>query len=280
MGVGYALAWAPGAPNLVCGNNKDRVVNDGPAHSTLREWRLHLRHPATLVAMAAVALILALVAPYGTDNALRPVPRLAYWAVIVPATYATGSLVVTVLRRVLPPWPFVLRMIVAGGVAGCAVAGVVLGVNAAALGVLPASAALPGFVLNVAGVALVVTLGVSFASHSLLPTEQPRNAPPPILQRLKLEKRGTLLALSVDDHYVHVQTDKGTEMLLMRLSDAVNETGDLLGAQVHRSHWVAFGAVRAGRRDGDRAILTLVSGAEIPVSRANVAKVKEAGLLP
>jgi len=69
-------------------------------------------------------------------------------------------------------------------------------------------------------------------------------------------------------------------MVLMRLSDAMKETGDLPGAQVHRSHWVAFSAVRAARRDGDRAILTLTSGVEIPVSRANLPKVKEAGLLP
>jgi len=100
------------------------------------------------------------------------------------------------------------------------------------------------------------------------------------LQRVPLEKRGALLALSVEDHYVRVHTAKGTEMVLMRLSDAMRETGALPGAQVHRSHWVAFHAVRAARRDGDRAILTLSSGVDIPVSRANLPKVKEAGLLP
>lgn len=69
-------------------------------------------------------------------------------------------------------------------------------------------------------------------------------------------------------------------MVLMRLSDAMKETGNIPGAQVHRSHWVAFKAVTAARREGDRAILTLSSGVDIPVSRANLSKVKEAGLLP
>ena len=66
----------------------------------------------------------------------------------------------------------------------------------------------------------------------------------------------------------------------MRLSDAVKEVGPNPGAQVHRSHWVSFDQVENVRRTSDRAILTMRSGAEIPVSRANLPKIKEAGLLP
>jgi len=257
-------------------------VSNGSLHSALREWRDQFRHPVTLVLLAAVTATLAIVAPYGTAEALRPLPRLGYWAVMVPTTYAAGSLVVTVCTAKLPPWPFLVRMGLAGSAAGLVVATVVLGVNGALLAYLPDTAALPGFILSIAGVALVVTLAIGAvlrqqASHRPEPS---RRAPPTILQRLPLEKRGALLALSVEDHYVRVLTTKGTEMVLMRLSDAIKETGDLPGAQVHRSHWVAYGAVTAARKDGDRAILTLTSGVEIPVSRANLAKVKEAGLLP
>lgn len=257
-------------------------MSDRPTQLALREWRSHMRHPATLVALGAVAVILTLVAPYGTGDALRPFPRLGYWALIVPATYGAGSLVVTVLRHVLPPWPYALRMGVAGLVAGVTVAFVVLGINAVALGFVPDRAALPGFILNVAGVAMVVTLAIAAITRQMAqqPPDPYQAAPPPVLQRVPLEKRGALIALSVEDHYVRVQTTAGAEMVLMRLTDAIKETGSVAGAQVHRSHWVAYNAVRAGRRDGDRAILTLVSGAEIPVSRSNLSKVKEAGLLP
>lgn len=126
----------------------------------------------------------------------------------------------------------------------------------------------------------MVTLAIAAITRHLAQTTRAAPAPPPILQRLPLEKRGTLLALSVEDHYVRVHTSQGTEMVLMRLSDAMKETGNIPGAQVHRSHWVAFKAVTAARREGDRAILTLSSGVDIPVSRANLSKVKEAGLLP
>lgn len=138
----------------VCDNDKDRFVNDSPTQLALREWRSHIRHPATLVALAAVAVILTIVAPYGTGDALRPFPRLGYWALVVPATYGAGSLIATMLNRVLPPWPFVVRMGLAGLATGVVVAFVVLGINVVALGFLPERAALPGFILNVAGVAL------------------------------------------------------------------------------------------------------------------------------
>ena len=92
-------------------------MSDAGPQSALREWRDHIRHPATLVALGAVALILALVGPYGTSDLLRPLPRLGYWALIVPATYGTGSLTVTILRAVLPSWPFCAAH--GGGGRGC-----------------------------------------------------------------------------------------------------------------------------------------------------------------
>lgn len=256
-------------------------MTDPILQSALREWRDQFRQPAALVVMAAVIATLAIVAPYGTDQALRPLPRLGYWALIVAATYAAGSLVVTVSRYLLPPWGFALQFGAAGLAAGLVVAALVLAINAAVLAHVPDRADLPGFLLGIVGVAMVVTLAVAWVvNQSTDSAVHSKSTPPPILDRVPLEKRGALLALSVEDHYVRVHTSKGTEMVLMRLTDAMKETGDVPGAQIHRSHWVAFKAVRAARRDGDRAILTLASGAELPVSRANLSKVKEAGLLP
>ena len=104
-------------------------------------------------------------------------------------------------------------------------------------------------------------------------------APPRLLTRLPLAKRGPLLSLSVQDHYVEVVTTRGRELLLMRLSDAIAETEGCAGLQVHRSHWVALDQVQAAHRDGARAVLTLSDGREIPVSRTYVPAAKEAGLL-
>lgn len=109
---------------------------------------------------------------------------------------------------------------------------------------------------------------------------RPRPGPPTLLDRLPLDKRAPLVALSVEDHYVRIRTTKGEEMILMRLADAIRETAATPGLQVHRSHWVAFDQVVAVRRKGDCALLKMSHGPDVPVSRANLPKLREAGLLP
>lgn len=77
----------------------------------------------------------------------------------------------------------------------------------------------------------------------------------------------TLWAISAEDHYVRVHTSKGSELLLMRFADAMNETGDLQGAHVHRSWWVALAGVSAVERKAEGGTITLKNGEMAPVSR-------------
>jgi len=103
--------------------------------------------------------------------------------------------------------------------------------------------------------------------------------PARILSRLPFEKRGDLVAMTVEDHYVRVTTTKGHEMILIRLTDAIAEVGDVAGLQVHRSHWVALNHIAQVDRDKDRARLTLSNGASVPVSRTYMPQLRQAGLL-
>jgi len=64
--------------------------------------------------------------------------------------------------------------------------------------------------------------------------------------------------------------------VLMRLRDATALIGDLEGMQVHRSWWVARGAVEDVLRDGRNIRLKLARGIEAPVARAQVAVLREA----
>jgi len=86
-----------------------------------------------------------------------------------------------------------------------------------------------------------------------------------------------IIALGVEDHYVRVHSTERTEMLLLRLSDAITEMEPLEGMQVHRSWWVARDAILAPKRDGRNLRLALSGGLEVPVSRANVTKLKQLG---
>ena len=102
---------------------------------------------------------------------------------------------------------------------------------------------------------------------------------PRIVMRLEPALRGPLVALSVRDHYVDVQTLAGRGSLLMRLGDAMEEVGSVAGAQMHRSHWVAWDRVRGVERSGDRIALVMAAGPQIPVSRTNRPRLVERGLI-
>lgn len=98
------------------------------------------------------------------------------------------------------------------------------------------------------------------------------------IERLPAKLKGAALyAVSAEDHYLRLHTSKGSDLILMRLSDAIAELEGLEGAQTHRSWWVARDAVESARRDGDKMVLTLKGGALAPVSRPNVRPLREAG---
>lgn len=98
------------------------------------------------------------------------------------------------------------------------------------------------------------------------------------LDRLPPKLRGGVIyAVSAEDHYLRLHTSKGSDLILMRLSDAIAELDGLEGAQTHRSWWVSREAVEDVRREGERVTLILVGGIEAPVSRPNVRPLRAAG---
>ncbi|QBX99519.1 LytTR family transcriptional regulator [Rhodophyticola sp. CCM32] len=237
-----------------------------------------MREPLVLPALAGLAAILALVGPFGTDRVLSFWPRLAYWGGIALGSYSIGYWSGQLLKPVVPVRGGVLLI---GIVTGLGVTGLVVVLNYLVFAQSPARDEIASFIATVVSIAMIITVMLDIAGRQLGASTDLATKPTiPLLDRLPLEKRGRLVALCVEDHYVRVRTTKGEEMLLMRLSDAIREAGPVEGIQVHRSHWVALAAVKAGRRDGDRAILTMSHGADIPVSRSRLAEARAAGLLP
>lgn len=259
-------------------------MSDTALRLALREMHGILRRPVVWQVMAVVAAVLALSGPFGTLASLGLGARLAYWSVVVGVTATSGWLVSlwidgALRRRGLSPlgrW----------AVASLPVAAVVLievaALNALAFGISPfAAEELASLALSTVPVAVLVTAALTFIPRAPPTTAaaDPLPRAPRLLSRLPLDKRGALISLSVQDHYVEVVTSRGRALLLLRLSDAIAEAEGCPGLQVHRSHWVARDQVSAARREGGRAVLTLADGREIPVSRTYLRAVKEAGLL-
>ena len=244
------------------------------------------RSPRVWVTLAALALVLGLSGPFGTESAMRLAPRIGYWGLIAVVTYLSGNLVVALLtqwfEQTKPPLAIGFPVITLS--IAVVVLIEVIAINWLVLGNAPKSTGeILSLGVNVLGVGIVVAGIILYFSRSApRPEIQAAELPqaPRILQRMDLSKRGRLISLSVQDHYTEVATSKGTALVLLRLSDAIAEAEPTAGLQVHRSHWVATGEVKAARRDGAKAVLTMSDGRDIPVSRTYVQAVKDAGLLP
>ncbi|MEH7828342.1 LytTR family DNA-binding domain-containing protein [Gemmobacter denitrificans] len=110
--------------------------------------------------------------------------------------------------------------------------------------------------------------------------DQPEDQPlPRVVARLEPELQGRLLALTVRDHYVDVYTSKGRGALLIRLADAIAEAEGEAGTQIHRSHWVAWAAIRAVEKENGRVWVRLCPELRMPVSKSHRAKLEDRGLL-
>ena len=150
-----------------------------------------------------------------------------------------------------------------------------------------ANAALPFLPIQFAyvwAVCLVMTIGGFIVDRARrlaeLEDAEPEDRIAGFLQRLPVKYRGAdLLAVSSEDHYLRVHTDRGEELILMRLADAMRELGEDNGLQTHRSWWVAHQGVADSRRENGKLLLVLKSGREAPVSRTYQSSVKAAGLV-
>lgn len=118
------------------------------------------------------------------------------------------------------------------------------------------------------------------ARVAAMPEPGPQGAAAPdFFRRVPPALGRDLLALEMEDHYLRIHTALGSDLILLRLRDALAELGPKRGRQVHRSWWVAEGAVASAERDAGRNTLILRNGLHVPVSKSFRDQVKEAGWL-
>jgi hypothetical protein len=104
--------------------------------------------------------------------------------------------------------------------------------------------------------------------------------PTALLGRLPDRLGKEIVALEAEDHYLRVHTALGSDLVLMRLSDAIAAIEPHQGLQVHRSWWVAQDAICEIVRSEQRTQLKLRNGLLVPVGRTYSAAVRAARLRP
>lgn len=125
---------------------------------------------------------------------------------------------------------------------------------------------------------------LSLNYYAALSQNEQRPTPPRILERINVTLRAPLISLSVSDHYVEVSTSKvkekkRKELVLIRLSDAIAETGDIIGLRIHRSHWVVVDQIVSVAKKDSKAMLTTKNSAIFPISRTYMAQAKDLGIV-
>lgn len=210
--------------------------------------------------------------------------RLAYWMPLMLGGALWGQTCSLILDRFVAlderPWLSVvlLTAIMSGPmtVVVWLVTGPQLNGRPLSLAHLPEMALYVGIVTaTVSAINVFLTRGRPVQTHAAAagPAIAPR-FPDRLPPRLK---GAAIRAVQAEDHYLRVHTDRGSDLILMRLSDALDELEGLEGAQTHRSWWVARDAVQDVQRGDGRAVLSLAGGVAAPVSRRYARALRAAG---
>lgn len=253
-----------------------------PSTAASRRRPLTLGLVRGLSIAAAAGVVLAFTGAFGSGNA--PVSlRLVYWIPVMLAGAAWGHVCSRIVDRWIDmderPWLTVLALTAAitgpVSVLVWAVTGLVFEGGVFPLRALPY---MVGPVLTVTAAMSAINVFVSKSQPIQTHAAPVGSASARFPDRLPPKLRGAAIrAVQAEDHYLRIHTDRGSDLILMRLSDALDELEGLEGAQTHRSWWVAKDAVRDVSRGDGRATLTLEGGLTAPVSRRYAPALREAG---
>lgn len=240
-----------------------------------------------LAIMLAIAIVLALIGPFGTWEASLG-NRLFAWGIFTFGGYACFRPVIAAgtalaAQSPLPRWAAIA--------AACALAAMPTTLIVAATfsgGSLTAmtTGTLAGLYIQVLIIGAAVTAILLVVRREPAPEIAVSVPPPPadtaprtnpLLDQLPAHLGRDILCIENEDHYVRVHTADGNALILMRLRDAITHVAAIEGEQVHRSWWVARKAVTDVIRTDRRIALKLTDDREVPVSRTGAAVLRERG---
>ncbi|MGH7027977.1 LytTR family DNA-binding domain-containing protein [Brevundimonas sp.] len=242
-----------------------------------RAWPLARRAAPVL----GLGVLLGFAGPFGSHPPLSAPVRYAFWIGMVFVGYAAAL----AAEKLVPEAP-VPRPLRPGAVAIASA----LPLTFVAAWVIPLlrpghvyqPSQLPALFCIVAAVQLAIVFTLLRKSNAQPqpwpPSAQNRERsgafPPALLSRLPSRLGQEIIALEAEDHYLRVHTTLGSDLVLMRLSDAIAAIEPDLGLQVHRSWWVAQDAICEVIRSEQRSHLKLRNGLLAPVGRTYSAAVR------
>jgi len=255
----------------------------------MREFSISksLRNGTWITILAVIVLTLS--GPFGTFDQFDLVDRLLFWTAAMIA--GTAFIQVSVILSIRAG-PDTKRAIYTAAIVGTLLGSVpatavIMTIYERFSGIDLPNSNFPLLWSNVALVGCIVSCGHIFAQLGGQTREASKetNQPVPTLQSVEnvpLLSRlpdglrpCQVMSFSMQDHYVEVTTMEGQSLLLMRLTDAMRELGDLKGARTHRSHWVSQRHLINIKKDGRKFVAVLTDDRKLPISAPYLDAVRE-----
>lgn len=248
-------------------------------HLTLREMQGLVTDKRTLAIALTAVMACTLAGPFGTDAA--PIAfRAVYWLICIAVAMVMSTTIITGAHRLslldgLPDW---VKSQIGAAVFSAVYAGFLVVITVA---MFDNRATLPGY-LTLLGYSAPIAAAVAAVVDLFRAEDDPPAADggdDRFFKRLKPALGRDLIRLSMQDHYLEVVTAKGSQLILLRFSDALEEIGAVEGWRIHRSHWVALAGIAGVRRENGKTLIATSDGAELPVSRTYLPALRDAGVL-
>ena len=260
-------------------NCRENFANCSPLQLAIRELREIVALPTFWIGFACVMAVLAVSAPFDSGEEFTILGRVVYWTGLSVATFFPALVIIRSLSRWINNRGLNSfgSSLLAGAVAGVPIGIIVFLINSNIAG--NDDGEIEDF-FRLIGLCTPIAVAVAGLQFLLLGLDDQRaqtsapDASPVLMARMSKHLRGRVLTLQSQDHYVEVVTDRGRELLLMRLTDAIAEVREE-GMRVHRSWWVARAEVADLCKAEGRHELVLRDGRRVPVSRANQRAVTE-----
>lgn len=242
-----------------------------------------------LPGVLGLSIVLAVIGPFGTYSNMGLGARLAFFSSVGVVTWLLVVLLAAWFGQLEPidRWPVYARMTLVGLLAAVPSTATVILVHSWLTWPIPWRAfpsIYPDNAFLTVVIAVLIGLFIEQRLHARADAERARvaelpQAGPDFFRRIPPALGRDLLALEMEDHYLRIHTAVGSDLILLRLRDAMAELGPKHGRQVHRSWWVADGAVTTSERNGARVLLVLRNGLKVPVSKSFREPAKEMGWL-
>lgn len=236
----------------------------------LRELQNRLSNPIRWVVWISAVTVCVVANPFNANQAIGLLWSIPYWGLVLGASIVWAEVSIAIVAILSLKLKRPLEALIEAFLFAAPYSVFLTVVNLIVHKNIPPESHLPlwlAFSLPFAIYFSVITIRYFWGrdpaetSHSIIDTNI-------FLKRLPARLGNSVLRVSSQDHYIEVHTELGSDLILMRFADALQELQGLNGLQVHRSHWVCLDAVICCEKKSGKMNLRLTNGTEVPVSRS------------